>query len=201
MILAVLHRRLERQIVNKSMLAVSNGALSSKLQRHGRVNSRLSYSLQNFDRKSRGAVSNGSLLNLRSHRLNLVPQRQARQHATQSTLTQQIINRVPQAEAYLNLVRFDRPIGTWLLYLPCTWSIALAAEPGHLPDLKMLALFGTGAILMRSAGCTINDMWDSDFDDKVSAFFISTKLELFSHFVTYTCLQCYQLSRYTFLSD
>lgn len=57
--------------------------------------------------------------------------------------------------------------GTWLLYLPCTWSIALAAEPGCLPDLSMLALFGTGALLMRGAGCTINDMWDKDFDKQV----------------------------------
>lgn len=58
--------------------------------------------------------------------------------------------------------------GTWLLYLPCTWSIALAAEPGCLPDLSLLALFGTGAVLMRGAGCTINDMWDKDFDKQVN---------------------------------
>ncbi|XP_072254422.1 4-hydroxybenzoate polyprenyltransferase, mitochondrial isoform X2 [Pyxicephalus adspersus] len=70
-------------------------------------------------------------------------------------------------QPYLRLMRLDKPIGTWLLYLPCTWSIALAAEPGSLPDLSMLALFGTGAILMRGAGCTINDMWDKDFDRKV----------------------------------
>lgn len=57
--------------------------------------------------------------------------------------------------------------GTWLLYLPCTWSIGLAAGPGCLPDLAMLTLFGTGAVLMRGAGCTINDMWDRDFDRKV----------------------------------
>lgn len=57
--------------------------------------------------------------------------------------------------------------GTWLLYLPCTWSIGLAADPGCLPDLHMLALFGAGAMLMRGAGCTINDMWDRDFDKKV----------------------------------
>ncbi|XP_068088822.1 4-hydroxybenzoate polyprenyltransferase, mitochondrial [Hyperolius riggenbachi] len=70
-------------------------------------------------------------------------------------------------QPYLRLMRLDKPIGTWLLYLPCTWSIALAADPGSLPDLSMLALFGTGAILMRGAGCTINDMWDKDFDKKV----------------------------------
>ncbi|KAM4052660.1 4-hydroxybenzoate polyprenyltransferase, mitochondrial [Anomaloglossus baeobatrachus] len=71
-------------------------------------------------------------------------------------------------QPYLRLMRLDKPIGTWLLYLPCTWSIALAAQPGCLPDLYMLALFGTGAVLMRGAGCTINDMWDKDFDKKVA---------------------------------
>ncbi|KAM4706440.1 4-hydroxybenzoate polyprenyltransferase, mitochondrial [Discoglossus pictus] len=70
-------------------------------------------------------------------------------------------------QPYLKLMRLDKPIGTWLLYLPCTWSIALAAGPGSLPDISMLALFGTGAVLMRGAGCTINDMWDRDFDRKV----------------------------------
>ncbi|XP_064636311.1 4-hydroxybenzoate polyprenyltransferase, mitochondrial-like isoform X3 [Lineus longissimus] len=71
-------------------------------------------------------------------------------------------------QPYLRLVRFDRPIGTWLLYLPCMWSIGLAADAGHLPDLRLLALFGVGAFLMRGAGCTINDMWDSDIDSKVA---------------------------------
>ncbi|XP_069482219.1 4-hydroxybenzoate polyprenyltransferase, mitochondrial isoform X2 [Ambystoma mexicanum] len=70
-------------------------------------------------------------------------------------------------QPYFKLMRLDKPIGTWLLYLPCTWSIGLAAEAGCLPDLGMLALFGTGAVLMRGAGCTINDMWDRDYDRKV----------------------------------
>nr|XP_060635287.1 4-hydroxybenzoate polyprenyltransferase, mitochondrial [Anolis sagrei ordinatus] len=70
-------------------------------------------------------------------------------------------------QPYLRLMRLDKPIGTWLLYLPCTWSIALAAEPGCLPSWNMLLLFGTGAVLMRGAGCTINDMWDRDYDKKV----------------------------------
>lgn len=74
----------------------------------------------------------------------------------------------PSIQPYLRLIRFDKPVGTWLLYLPCTWSIALAASPGSLPDLKMLTLFGIGALVMRGAGCTINDMWDVDFDKKVA---------------------------------
>ncbi|XP_012691372.1 4-hydroxybenzoate polyprenyltransferase, mitochondrial [Clupea harengus] len=79
-----------------------------------------------------------------------------------------IVNSAPSSmKPYLRLMRLDKPIGTWLLFLPCTWSIGLAADPGHLPDMSMLALFGTGALLMRGAGCTINDMWDKDFDRKV----------------------------------
>ncbi|RVW65157.1 4-hydroxybenzoate polyprenyltransferase, mitochondrial [Vitis vinifera] len=46
-------------------------------------------------------------------------------------------------------------------------SITLAANPGHFPDIKMLALFGTGALLLRGAGCTINDLLDQDIDPKV----------------------------------
>lgn len=71
-------------------------------------------------------------------------------------------------------------LGTWLLYLPCTWSIALAAEPGCFPDWYMLSLFGTGAILMRGAGCTINDMWDRDFDKKVASPWEGTEASLIS---------------------
>jgi len=58
-------------------------------------------------------------------------------------------------------------IGSWLLFWPCGWSIALAAPAGTLPDLHMLALFGMGAFIMRGAGCTINDMWDQDIDKMV----------------------------------
>ncbi|XP_003975274.2 4-hydroxybenzoate polyprenyltransferase, mitochondrial [Takifugu rubripes] len=80
-----------------------------------------------------------------------------------------IVNSSPApVQPYLRLMRLDKPIGTWLLYLPCTWSIALASDPGCLPHLGMLSLFGTGALLMRGAGCTINDMWDKDFDKKVA---------------------------------
>ncbi|KAL6114753.1 coq2 [Pungitius sinensis] len=80
-----------------------------------------------------------------------------------------VVNSAPApVQPYLRLMRLDKPIGTWLLYLPSTWSIALAADPGCLPHLDMLTLFGAGALLMRGAGCTINDMWDKDFDKKVT---------------------------------
>uniref|UniRef100_M4BAB0 4-hydroxybenzoate polyprenyltransferase, mitochondrial n=1 Tax=Hyaloperonospora arabidopsidis (strain Emoy2) TaxID=559515 RepID=M4BAB0_HYAAE len=68
---------------------------------------------------------------------------------------------------YIQLARLNRPAGTFMLLWPCCWSLALAAPAGHVPDLKLLTLFATGALIMRSAGCTINDMWDKDFDKLV----------------------------------
>ncbi|KAK7070842.1 Para-hydroxybenzoate--polyprenyltransferase, mitochondrial precursor (PHB:polyprenyltransferase) [Halocaridina rubra] len=89
-------------------------------------------------------------------------------YGSKPTLPQRIVLRSPKLlRAYLQLMRFDRPIGSWLLFWPCGWSIALAAPPGCLPDIKMLALFSLGAVVMRGAGCTINDMWDKDYDGKV----------------------------------
>ncbi|KAK6742582.1 hypothetical protein RB195_010065 [Necator americanus] len=68
---------------------------------------------------------------------------------------------------YLQLMRLDKPTGTWLLFWPCTWSIGLATPACQFPSLYYLTLFGTGAILMRSAGCVINDLFDKDFDRQV----------------------------------
>ncbi|KAL5014521.1 hypothetical protein ScPMuIL_008791 [Solemya velum] len=73
----------------------------------------------------------------------------------------------PSIQPYLRLIRFDKPIGSLLLFWPCSWSIAMATLPGHLPSLSILFLFGAGAFMMRGAGCIINDMWDRDFDQKV----------------------------------
>lgn len=82
--------------------------------------------------------------------------------------TQKILEATsPRIQPYLRLLRFDKPIGTYLLFWPCTWSIGLAAQAGHLPDLYMLALFGLGSFVMRGSGCIINDMWDRDIDCKV----------------------------------
>lgn len=67
---------------------------------------------------------------------------------------------------YLRLMRLDRPIGTWLLLFPCWWSIALAAPTW--PDLWLMALFAVGAVVMRGAGCTVNDIADHEFDAKVA---------------------------------
>ncbi len=70
---------------------------------------------------------------------------------------------------YLRLARIDRPIGTWLLLFPCWWSIALAS-PGQ-PEGRLgvlFALFAVGALVMRGAGCTLNDIVDRDFDGRVA---------------------------------
>lgn len=61
-------------------------------------------------------------------------------------------------------MRVDKPVGTWLLLWPSWWSILMAAPPGQAPDLAMMALFGAGAVLLRGAGCTVNDFWDRDLD-------------------------------------
>jgi 4-hydroxybenzoate polyprenyltransferase len=70
---------------------------------------------------------------------------------------------------YLRLARLDRPIGTWLLLLPGWWALALAAlaEGPRAPDWWLVALFGIGAIAMRGAGCTYNDIVDRNFDGRV----------------------------------
>ncbi|XP_050360200.1 4-hydroxybenzoate polyprenyltransferase, mitochondrial-like [Nymphalis io] len=71
---------------------------------------------------------------------------------------------------YIKLARWDRPIGVYLLYWPCSWSIALGSLSGTVPlstSLEMAGLFLVGAGLMRGAGCTINDLWDKDVDAQV----------------------------------
>jgi 4-hydroxybenzoate polyprenyltransferase len=67
---------------------------------------------------------------------------------------------------YARLARFDRPIGTWLLFWPCAWGVALA---GGLPqDTYLILLFGLGAFAMRGAGCVYNDIVDRDLDARVA---------------------------------
>jgi 4-hydroxybenzoate polyprenyltransferase len=75
--------------------------------------------------------------------------------------------RAPQwSRPYLRLSRLDRPIGSWLLLMPCWWSAALAAGVAHDTGqlLRILALFFVGAFVMRGAGCTWNDITDRDLD-------------------------------------
>jgi 4-hydroxybenzoate polyprenyltransferase len=72
------------------------------------------------------------------------------------------------ARPYLRLARLDRPIGSWLLLIPCWWSLGLAAmRASELPRLSHVILFFIGAFAMRGAGCTWNDVVDRDLDAKV----------------------------------
>ena len=65
---------------------------------------------------------------------------------------------------YASLMRIDRPIGTWLLYWPCAWSVGLAGVSG---EWRLLILLAIGAFAMRSAGCVYNDIVDRDLDRQV----------------------------------
>ena len=66
---------------------------------------------------------------------------------------------------YANLMRLHRPIGIYLLLWPCLWALWLAAE--GIPDTRLLLIFVTGTVLMRSAGCVINDFADRHVDPHV----------------------------------
>jgi 4-hydroxybenzoate polyprenyltransferase len=69
---------------------------------------------------------------------------------------------------YLRLARLDRPIGSWLLLMPCWWSSGLAGmHSGHVPSPWHIALFFIGAFAMRGAGCTWNDLVDRNLDGLV----------------------------------
>jgi 4-hydroxybenzoate polyprenyltransferase len=71
---------------------------------------------------------------------------------------------------YARLARWDRPIGFWLLFWPCGFALGLAAlaDPARGFDWRALLLMLLGAVLMRGAGCTFNDIVDRDIDDKVA---------------------------------
>jgi 4-hydroxybenzoate polyprenyltransferase len=77
------------------------------------------------------------------------------------------VARLPAAaRPYALLARLDRPIGSWLLFLPGLWAFA-AVAPGWVEGIRLALLFGIGAVAMRGAGCVVNDLWDRDIDRKV----------------------------------
>ncbi|MEM8770322.1 MAG: 4-hydroxybenzoate octaprenyltransferase [Pseudomonadota bacterium] len=95
----------------------------------------------------------------------------AASEATPDATPQNWVNAMPPAwRPYLRLARADRPIGTWLLWLPCLWGLAIASAAGfaRLELLWFAALMGVGALAMRGAGCAYNDIVDRDIDAKVS---------------------------------
>src|SRR5689334_11161777 len=67
--------------------------------------------------------------------------------------------------AYVQLMRLDRPIGIWLLLWPTLWALWVASV-GH-PSRRLLAIFIAGTVIMRSAGCIINDLADRNIDPHV----------------------------------
>lgn len=108
---------------------------------------------------------------------------------------------------YAYLMRLHRPIGIWLLMWPMLWALWLAA--GGLPDLRVLVVMLAGTVLMRSAGCIINDFADRDFDPHVrrtrdrplAARRIAPQsaLLLFAALIAASFLLVLQLDRYTIL--
>ncbi len=78
------------------------------------------------------------------------------------------VGRLPATwRPYALLARLDRPIGAWLLFLPGLWAILLARAPWP-ATIQLIALFAVGAVLMRAAGCVVNDAWDRDLDRRVA---------------------------------
>ena len=74
----------------------------------------------------------------------------------------------PFTRPYLRLARLDRPIGSWLLLIPCWWSLGLAGmRAEQFPSLWHIVLFFIGAFAMRGAGCTWNDLVDRNLDGQV----------------------------------
>lgn len=68
---------------------------------------------------------------------------------------------------YGRLMRLDKPVGTNLLFLPAAWTIAMGTSSIY-DGLHLTALFYGGSILLRGVGCTVNDLWDADIDQRVS---------------------------------
>ncbi|WP_417319694.1 4-hydroxybenzoate octaprenyltransferase [Emcibacter sp.] len=95
--------------------------------------------------------------------------------APKDTVRDSWVHRYAPAAAvpYLQLMRADRPIGTWLLLWPCLWSLALGSHDHGdywqwgLPHVTLIILFCIGAYVMRGAGCVVNDLADIKFDAQV----------------------------------
>lgn len=91
---------------------------------------------------------------------------QAKQAYTDIRREGWVANLPPGWRPYALLMRADRPIGSWLLFLPGLWGITLQAT-GWLQGLWLILLFFVGAVVMRGAGCVVNDLWDRDIDRQV----------------------------------
>ena len=75
----------------------------------------------------------------------------------------------PRTQAYAQLARYDRPIGAWLLFWPCFWGLFLAGAVNNVwPPFTDIIGFAIGALAMRGAGCTYNDIIDRELDAQVA---------------------------------
>ncbi len=74
----------------------------------------------------------------------------------------------PRLRPYARLMRLDRPAGTWLLLIPCWWGLLLARPASFEEALPFALLFGVGALIMRGAGCVVNDIADRSIDGRVA---------------------------------
>ena len=96
---------------------------------------------------------------------------------------------------FIELTRLNKPIGFMLLFWPCSWGLAYAYSINKNTELFIyyLILFFLGSVLMRSAGCIVNDIVDKDFDKKVkrtkSRPVASNKISIF-HSLLYVALLC-----------
>ncbi len=87
--------------------------------------------------------------------------------ATPDAVPTSWIDRLPEAaRPYARLARLDRPAGSWLLFWPCAWGVALAS--GLVTDWALIAWFALGSVAMRAAGCVWNDIVDRDLDAQVA---------------------------------
>lgn len=79
-----------------------------------------------------------------------------------------MVNKLQKIKNYLNLIRFDKQTGTFLLLIPCLWGFAFADSNNLSNHLNIIIFFTIGAFIMRSSGCIINDIWDREIDKKVA---------------------------------
>ena len=95
-----------------------------------------------------------------------------------------------QVKLFIELTRLKKPIGYMLLFWPCAWGLTLAYDFNESSNLYFfyLILFFLGSILMRSAGCIVNDILDKEFDSKVYRTYEIKKTNWFYAFILAMCL-------------
>ncbi|SMN21600.1 similar to Saccharomyces cerevisiae YNR041C COQ2 Para hydroxybenzoate: polyprenyl transferase, catalyzes the second step in ubiquinone (coenzyme Q) biosynthesis [Maudiozyma saulgeensis] len=151
------------QTVSKGL---SNGQFSSKILKYRFVGSQPSTFTKNLIIRWNSTLSGKNELKTTFSEEQLALAREQRLKGLGPFVSKLPERWIPYAE----LMRLEKPVGTWLLYLPCSWAIVMGAMETSATlgqTAWMLGLFGVGALIMRGAGCTINDIFDRKLDDKV----------------------------------